>query len=141
MKITTNYSKSDWDRFIPNLIVSCIPVLFFCLAVIFLYLPYLQIWNEWINFQTETDSIKLFIDYIVENNLQNKVFTSPDGWVLFYIFIYIGAAIFPMLLILRFMNIIPIKWIIKKLKIEQQMKLVVFVNGKPLTKFRQLLEK
>lgn len=141
LKITTNYSSSDWNRFLPNLVLSCVPVFFFAFSIIFLYIPYLESWNQWINFQTESESIKNFIEYIIANNLESGLFTSPDGWVLFYIFIYIGAAIFPIWIIVKFMNVIPIKWIIKKLDIENRMDLVVFINGKPLRKFRQIFGK
>lgn len=81
-----------------------------------------------------------FINYLEDNQQYQIGFFTPDGWVPFFIFLWMGGALFPLWIIWRFHKIIPIVWIIKKLGIENRMKLVIFKNGKPIRKIRDLLK-
>ena len=86
-------------------------------------------------FGANTNTIGGFAEYIAENQLMK----SQDEFVSFMFLILFGSALFPIILIVIFYKIIPTETIIKKLKIEPMMKLVVFNNGKPIRKFRDLL--
>ena len=138
MRITTNYSKSDWKRAIPEIIISVIPAIFLLSACLYLYIPYLENWAFWLNFQTDDETLVRFINFLDDNEQFQTGLLTPSGWILFFTMLWIGGAMFPLWIIIRFHRLIPVKWIIKKLGIEHRMKLVVFVNGKPLTKVRQL---
>ena len=136
MKITTNYSKYDWFKFIPNMIISLIPTMFFIIAVLWLYIPFLDTWIIWMDFHADINSIGGFAEYVKENQLMK----SPDEFVVFMFLTLFGSALFPVLIIVMFYKIIPINFIIKKLKIEPMMKLVIFKNGKPIRKVRDLIK-
>ena len=90
------------------------------------------------NFQTDDETLVRFINFLDDNEQFQTGLLTPDGWILFFSMLWLGGALFPLWIIIRFHRLIPVKWIIKKLGIEHRMKLVVFVNGKPLTKVRQL---
>lgn len=136
MKITTNYSKHDWHKAIPYIIVQLIPVIFLFSTVFWLYVPFLENWAVWMNFNTDINSVGEFAEYIAKNQLMN----SPDEFVMFMFVVLFGSAFFPILIIYRVYNIIPTKTICKKLKIEPMMKLVIFKDGKPIRKVRDLFE-
>lgn len=135
MKITTNYSKHDWVRFIPCISIQLIPSLFFVLAIVWLYIPFLDNWVIWMDFNADINSIGGFADYVSSN----EIMLSQDEFVSFMFLVLFGSALFPIILIDIFYKRIPTETIIKKLKIEPMMKLVVFNNGKPIRKFRDLL--
>ena len=135
MKITTNYSKHDWVRFIPSMSIQLLPSIFFALAVVWLYIPFLDNWVIWMDFNAEEETIQKFAEYISSNQIMN----SQDEFVSFMFLTLFGGALFPIILIVIFYKIIPTETIIKKLKIEPMMKLVIFNNGEPIRKFRDLL--
>ena len=138
MKITTNYSRSDWDRFIPSFIILLIPTIFLFSSVFYLLIPYINNFTMFLDFTNNDDTLSKFVTFIKDNDLQSGLLRSQDGFVTFMFFMWFGGMIFPLLILVKFMNYIPTNWIIKKLNIEPRMKLVIFNNGKPIHKVRDL---
>lgn len=138
MKITTNYSRSDWNRFIPTVLIEYIPILFLFTATLYLFIPYIVNFTTFLDFTTNDETLLKFADYIKDNKLQNGLLTSQDGFVVFVFFMWFGGMIFPLILLMKFMKYIPTNWLIKKLNIAPRMKLVIFNNGKPIHKLRDL---
>ena len=92
------------------------------------------------DYQTEDEMLVRFINFLEDNQQYQTGLLTPDGWVLFFIFLWMGGALFPLGIIWLFHKIIPTNWIVKKLGIENRMKLVIFKNGKPVRKIRDLLK-
>ena len=138
MTITTNYTKSDWKRFIPSMIIQLLPSLFFALTVIWLYIPFLDDWVAWMDFNNEVESFGMFAEYVKEHELMK----SPDEFVMFMFLTLFGSALFPVAIIVMGYKIFGgyIELVIRALKIEPRMKLVVFKNGHPVRKIRDLFK-
>ena len=140
MTITTNYSRSDWKKAIPRTVIVCIPAIFLFWAVFNIWIPFIENFTTFLNYQTEDELLVRFINHVIDNEELQTGYLVPDGWLLFFAICWSGAMIFPMWLIWKFYKIIPTDWIVKKLGIENRMKLVVFKNGKPVRKIRDLLK-
>ena len=138
MVITYNYSKADWQKFIPTQIIYSIPVILLFTLTLFAFMPVLYNWTTYLQFTTETEQIKLFLDYIETNNLRTGLLADNDGLLLFFVIIWFGMILFPLWIVVRISYLFPSKWIIKKLDIEPRMKLIVFKNNKPIRGIRDL---
>ena len=140
MKITTNYSKKDWNRAIPRVVICSIPLIFLFWAVFYLYMPYFEDWSTYLAFSVNEKTFTELIQNVKENNTSGNLLNSPDGFVMFMFLMWFGSAIFPLLVLVMFQRIIPVDYIIKKLGLESRMKLVVFKDGKPIHKVRDLFK-
>ena len=129
MRITTNYSKQDWKYFIPSLLITLSPSIVFIFGTIYYGLPHIEKWGIWLDFLTDKEIITAFADYI-----QTTQLIPFNDLLSFFMIMWFGASIFPIILFHFFTKwCFPTEWIIKKLNIEPRMKLVVFINGKPIT--------
>lgn len=138
MRITTNYSKSDWKRAVPEILISLTPIMIFSFLVLNFYIPYLENWTTFLNFETDNETIAQFLNYVISNEQLQTGWLTPDGWFFFFFIMLFGSAIFPLILCVIIYSRFPKDYIIKKLGLESRMKLVVFINGKPITRIRDL---
>ena len=90
MKLSTNYSRSDWNRFIPTVLIESIPILFLFSATLYLFIPYIVNFTSFLDFTVNDDTMSRFSHYITDNNLQNGLLTSQDGFVVFVFLMWFG---------------------------------------------------
>lgn len=129
MKLSTNYSKSDWYRLGLSLfLIFIIPLSVTVYCIVSLWIPYLDMWGDYLKFSTERDDVKFFKDWATLKGW------SIDQMLIFWGLLWGGGVGFSITIILilsaKLMNFML--WVVKKIDIIPKMKLVVFWNGKPI---------
>lgn len=124
MRITTNYSRSDWCRLLASLPIILIPGICLVFVLIWYLESFLPIWTDFVDFLTNDDVFKRFIE--------SSPYNGGDKMLVFGITFLLGSAMFPILLASRILYWFPSMWIINRLGIAPRMKLVIFYNDKPI---------
>lgn len=126
--ITTNYSKSDWYRFIATFVIKMIPSILFVIAITFIILPVMLDGLTLMLYYIYSDLYEGFELWVEANNLN---YSNTMPYHAFVSLMFLGGSTILIFVSMSFMKWFPSNYIVRKLGIEPRMKLVIFWKGKP----------
>jgi len=125
--ISTNYSKSDWYRFIAAFLVKSIPMFVFIVALTLVILPVMDDGILFMRYHVETDLLG-FLSWVEENDLE---YSYALDYGVFIAVMFLGGSTILIFVSISLMRLFPRDWIVQKLDIAPRMKMVIFWNGEP----------